>query len=192
MESVGLILGPVAFVREEPFAAPRVHISQYPIYRAFHDAGLISLDNERDLTQSSDPTDFFNLSQSGVQRVADVRAILPAADATVDTVSGQALVTFHVFRIGDRTVVSNEPVESSTGKYRMVMGTDKQETRARFVSVIKQSGLPSYESRRYRALFKYDPFDKKWTVIAMDVGPRDGDFTSEYVTNEVRALKLGK
>lgn len=192
MEKATVFLGEVRFYR--------AGVPNMPMYRltaALAKKGLLRIDNDRDLSgKFTGWDDFLALTQSGVQRVASV-ALTPegAKLGTLERVEGadktiSEYVTFVLGRATVENVVSNESVEVADGKYRVVMATYSFDLLPEFREVYTQSGFQYYRDSRIRALLKWDPFKSEWESQGYDIGPRDGDFTSEYVPTTLAKLRL--
>lgn len=200
-----LWLGNISFVREGTIDPQkgREPLSKYALYRAYAELGLLFLDSDQDLSSGfTGWNDFFALSQSGVQRRANV--LLPdgagegGQSGTVLNDAGQP-VSKHVgeynriqFVVTTQTVdaiVSNDRLRTATDEYRQIVGTHSLKIDERIEAAWRAMANDRYgEKRRFRALLKFDPITKVWKVERFDEGDRDRDFGMSSVPERVREI----
>lgn len=186
----GFQLGVVRF-RRQP------NMTMYKLTAALAKNGLLSLENDQDLSAKfTGWDDFLALTQSGVERVATV-ALTPAGAklGTLQPIENpdKSVTEYVNFEFGKATiekVVSNEAFDIVGEKYRLVMATYSFELAAPLRDSWIQSGAPSDRDNRIRALLKWDAFDSEWKAQAADLGPRNGDFSSETVPTTLAKLRL--
>lgn len=123
---VGLMLGEVKFVAENPDAAKgRESISEWPLYQAFAKKGVITIGNVKDLTQNfSGWNDWFSLTQSGVRKTATIKLTEGGGKAGTIKHNGDFDELFtKVATIKIESIVSNDEEVVGTDRYRVVLGT---------------------------------------------------------------------
>ncbi len=168
--------------------------SEFPLYRAFAAMGYIAIIDERDLSRGRGGwDDFFELSQKGVRRTAQV-AITDLGRQNGEVVKRGEIEKLLV-RVGTskvETIVSDDPFEFGVDKYRVVQGTHTydipNDLAAAYAEARPQSADLGRE-RRFKVLLKYDPFEKKWELLEANIGPRAGDFRSNSVDRTLANLK---
>ena len=170
----GIILGGVKFKSDSPFESHGTanaskgieNYQELPIYEAFAREGIISM-TQRDL--SKDFTgfgDFFELSQNGIRKTAQVTltekgrasgAIQKFGETSVLTLKP---VTYKVSRI-----VADESVNTVAYKLRIVQGVQE----IQIPEFLREAWAKVYGysagERKFKVLLKFDPFDEKWKVF---------------------------
>lgn len=198
--NLGLVIGDVRFVQvgglgggtPEPSKGEDA-LSELPLYRAFAAEGLITITDERDLTNGfSGWSDWFQLTQSGVRRTAKIA--LTGKGMQSGEVKKAGNVDELWLRVGTakiEDIVANDSLTIGTDHYRVVQGTHTFEIPQNLAAAYAEArGDRLGRERRFKALLKYDPFEKKWLYLEADQGPRTGAFTTERVDQALAALRL--
>ncbi|HYB93810.1 MAG TPA: hypothetical protein VEC39_02480 [Vicinamibacterales bacterium] len=200
-----LYFGQLRFIREgvaNPLKGTDT-LRRYPLYKAFADLGLVFLDGNRDLSQQfTGWNDFFSLTQSGVQRTANV--LLPDGageggpsgtllNSEFKPVSkhdgGYVGISFDVLTYSVDSIVSNQHIRTTTDDYRQIIGTHSIQFDKRIEKAVRELFDDHYgEPRRFRLLVKFDPIMKSWRLEKFDQGNREGDFGTSSVPDTIRAL----
>lgn len=200
-----LWLGQISFVREGTIDPRngREQLSKYALYKAYAELGLLFLDSDQDLSSGfTGWNDFLALSQSGVQRRANV--LLPdgagegGQSGTLLDAAGQPVskhesdynrIQFVVTTQTVDAIVSNDRLRTATEEYRQVIGTHTLKIDPRVEAAWRVMVNDHYgEKRRFRALLKFDPITKEWKLEQLDEGDRDSDFGTSTVPNMVRQI----
>ena len=189
----GLVLGEVKFVDGmTDLSGNRVALRLLPLYRAFAQKGFISLSDERDLTSNFGGwDDWFQLSQAGVRRTAKV-VLTDAGRAAGDLKeSGSRQVLWvGLGRAEVSEIVADDSMNSGVDRYRIVMGLHTfdipEDLRAAYQQAVDTLG----QERRFKALLKYDPFEKQWRIEAADYSNRHDDFATHTVDDRTGVIRL--
>lgn len=200
-----LWFGNMNFVREGSIYPRngREPLRKYALYKAYADLGLVYLDSDQDLSSRfTGWNDFFSLSQSGVQRRANV--LLPdgagegGQSGTLLNEQGKPVskhdgeynrISFDVLTPTVELIVSNDRLHNATDEYRQVIGTHAVRIDNRIEAAWRTMTNDQYgERRRFRALLKHDAITKEWRVERFDEGDRDGDFGTSSVPERVREI----
>lgn len=181
-------LGQVEFRRGNESGPGFDRLDTYPMYKAVEKMGLVKIENDRDLTgQFSGWNDFMALTQKGVQRLATISLTTEGQrtgnvrDHFVTFVGGSYVV---------ENIVSNEAVESTGEKYRVVSATYRLDLKPEWREAWVAEGHGDYPDRRIRILLQYDQFAAKWgPTTIFDRGPRELGFSSEAVPRALARLR---
>lgn len=166
--------------------------SDYSTYRALAKKGLITLD---ELSVSDAPPAVFSTG-ARIERAATVALTKAGARmGAVDTSANTVTFTLGTYRVSG--LLSNIPVDTDRGSYRIVQGTHVLEIRPWFAAAWAELGWPTHRDRRFRAVLKYDPAESKWgqrdasndRYMHVDIGPYDGEFESAYVPATISQLQ---
>lgn len=188
-----ITLGPLAFRTQDSESPADTSISVYPLYQSFAKAGLIALENERDLsTGFSGWSDFLAQAQQGVQRVANVK--LTEAGAKLGKlqdvrIGDNSFVNFVVGEYEVEKIITNELIDINGEKYRVILGTHVFNVNPALSDAVAQTRIPTDRDRRFRALLKYDAVTSKWKMEGADSSRRDTDFSSKIVPAMVANLR---
>jgi hypothetical protein len=191
---VGLVLGNVKFVAEDPDTSKgRESIQEWPLYKASAKSGVITIANEKDLTNSYSANDWFNLTQSGIRKTATIGLTERGRAGGIAKKKGNFDELFvKVANTKIESIVGNDEEVVGTDRYRVVLGTHTYDVPEEMSGVFEASrGWDHVRERRFKVLLKYDPFDKQWKVVAADISKRTEDFRSNNVGRALQALKLG-
>jgi len=189
---ISFLLGPVRFRRDSwQYADGTALLTHYPCYQAAAQAGLLTLSDERDLTRNfGNWNDFWALTQNGINRLATTTLTDDGkSKATIIKAGGRefAAIQFGTYTV--ERIVSNEPLDSKTDRYRVVLGTHVFDLRPEMKQLWIDCGHQAHTDRRFRVLVKYDPFDSRWKYQVSDVEARERDFSTNNVPNAIAALR---
>ena len=194
--TLDVLVGPISFGSKDAsdIATGNVPRKLYPMYDAFAKNGLLKLENERQLTgEFSGWNDFLASTQFGISRVATFSLTdLGAKRSHVGSEENRRReVTFSIGHIQIKKIVSNEPIDVSGDKYRIVMGTVQADISKEMKDAWMAAGQPADGQQRFRALLKYDPFDATWQLQSLDMGNANAPFSSERVPSSLARLRGG-
>lgn len=89
-------------------------------------------------------------------------------------------------------IVANDSVPSSIDTYRLVLATYAFGFATQFGEVLKARLGDVRRDRKLKMLLRFDPFEKKWNVVAADQGYKGVDkFDTDRVGNALQRLKAG-
>jgi hypothetical protein len=196
----GLVTGDVRFIQVGGLGGgtPQASkgedaVNELPLYRAFAANGLITITDERDLTSGfTGWGDWFQLTQSGVRRTAKITLTEKGKQ------SGEVKKTGNVdelwLRVGTakiEDIVANDALTIGADRYRVVQGTHTFDIPQDVAAAYAEArGDRLGRERRFKALLKYDPFEKKWMYLGADLGPRTGAFPTVHVDQALAKLRL--
>ena len=197
--TLGLVAGEVRFIaggmagRTPDASKGEDALSELPLYRAFAAKGLITISDERDLTGSfTGWNDWFQLTQSGVRRTA--RVALTERGRQSGEVKKVGEVEELFLRVGAakiEEIVANDALVFGADQYRVVQGTHTFDIPEDIAAAYSEaSGNQLGRERRFKALLKYDPFEKKWAYLGADLGARAGNFATNHVDQALALLRL--
>ena len=199
--NVGLLLGEVRFVVRDSDDPPDMAkgedaLSEFPLYVAFAQRGIITILDEQDVSGGSvGRPDLFALRQQGVQKIATISR---GPDSTGVTFRRAGDVDQMWLAMGLTTVdriVSNDTLTIGVDRYRVIQGMFTSDIPIDLHTAVKQArGFDAVtdRTRRFKALVKFDPFDQHWQLTRLDVGPADTGITTENVDQEVHRLSGGQ
>lgn len=99
--------------------------------------------------------------------------------------------TFHVSRI-----VKNEPIAAGLDECRLVLVAYNAVWTPEFVQAEELLGRTLKVNRKARVLFRHDPFQSKWAIVAADPANLDAEFStdsvSEYMAGDRRYIEYIK
>lgn len=176
-----------------PFAGEDA-LGKLPLYRVYANKGFITIANERDLTNgSAGQSDVAQLIQSGIRRTAHIELTAKGRAAGEVNIVGNTLEQL-LLPLGHahiEEVVANDSLMIGADHYRVVMGTHTYEVPDDVKGAYEQTlGDHLGRERRFRALLKCDAFTRKWRYMTADIGPRDGDFSTDVVNRVLTRLRL--
>lgn len=205
-------LGPIAFATGNPKGTAVVSFSSYGVYQLFESKGFLMLTDDQESPEGfSGWNNFLAETQYGikVKRTATVQ-LTPKGTRLGNVSADHKSVRFKMGVYDVDKVVSNEPADIGTEKYRVVMGTRLFHPSAEFRDVLiradngdwKMSAgrtgttLTFWRESHFRALLKYNPFESKWKPAlgtdgekVADFCPPDKDFTSHRVPDALAELR---
>lgn len=195
---VGLWLGDVKFMDDNLLGSDRQWSSgetlllDLPFYKAFASRGVITMADERDLSDRfTDWNDWFQLTQSGVRRTATVSiSDHGRPNGEIRMVGNHEKLLLKGSRTRIEEIVANDSVVLGADRYRVVMGTHTHEIPADLRDAFAQVRGDSSRVGRFKVLLKYDPFNKAWSAIARDVANRHEDFHTANVDRFIARLRL--
>jgi hypothetical protein len=197
---VGLVTGQVRFIdaasaqRRPDASRGEDALSELPLYRAFAAKGFVAISAERDLTSGfTGWGDFMQLTQAGVRRTAHVTLTDKgkAAGEVTNLGGGVEELWLHLGHAEIKDIVANDTVTIGADHYRVVMGTHTFDIPEDLKAAYAEArGEHFGRERRFKALLKYDPFKKTWVYIGADLGPRDGNFSSDIINQVLAKLRL--
>lgn len=197
--NLGFVTGEVRFIdvgmagRRPDASKGEDALSELPLYRAFAAKGLLKITAERDLTSRfSGWNDWFELTQSGVRRTA--RITLTEKGRQTGEVRKVGDVEELFLRLGEakiEDIVANDALVLGADRYRVVLGTHTFDIPEDVAAAYVQARNDRLgRERRFKALLKYDPFEKEWKFLGADLGPRTGVFETDHVDTALAMLRL--
>jgi hypothetical protein len=190
------VLGQIVFVVDrEDHSKGRVSLDDLWMYEDMVKAGVLSLTDERDLTKNFGGwNDFFALSQNGVRRTATTSLTdRGKAIGKPQPVGGFEQIAIPLFTYDTQDIVANDTVPSAVDTYRLVLATYAFGIRPEFGEVLKvHFGNGPVRERRLKILLTFEPFEKKWDVVAADhftTGAKG--FDTDRVGRALQGLKVG-
>ncbi len=124
----------------------------------------------------------------------------PAIEAKIDVAVGPAGIKFvdrdnpnrlkgqmGLFTV--TSIVKNEEKKIGVNEYRLLMVTHEAKMKSPFaeVSAEMNNGKSMTGKRKAMVLFKWEPFESKWKLVAEDVAEPTTDFTSNFVSSALQA-----
>jgi hypothetical protein len=172
-DGYGIMLGNVKFKSDSPFeshgtanAAKGIeNYQELPIYEAFAREGIISM-TQRDLSKDSSFGSFFELSQNGIRKTAQISLTEKGrASGTIQKFGETSVLTLRPVTYKVSRIVADDSVNTVAYKLRIAQGVqDIQIPEFLRVAWAKVYGYSAGE-RKFKVLLKFDPFDKKWKVF---------------------------
>lgn len=191
---VGLLLGNVRFVAGQGESAKgRDKLSELPLYRAFASKGLITISDERDLTQNFGGwNDWFQLTQDGVRRTATIVVTdRGRSQGTVKHIGDFDELWLNVSRTKIDAIVANDTLSIAADRYRVIQGTRTVDLPDDLVPALDSARGATIREGRFKALLKLDPFDKRWKLVAQDLSKRSELFVTSIVDQCIGLLRSG-
>jgi len=189
---LGIVLGEVSFVRENPNLAQRTDLmSELALYRAAAAAGLITIVNEKDLSANHQGWNAMNPFNSSAPWQSAFVAVAGKGknQGTVKQVGQVDELNLKVASYKIDAIVSNDSMHLGADRYRVVLGTHTVSVRPEFREAFAQARGQETE-RRFKVLLKYDPFAKAWLLEAMDLANKTVDFATANVDNRIAQIRL--
>ncbi len=201
---VGVGIGDIGFgTGRSDIRKSQDQLSELPIYRALAAKGLISIANERDLTSNFGGWgDWFALTQDGIKRTATVSIEdenlkqLPPCKAEGGNVNcrvrfdGVDQLWLRIGKSKIQDIVANDSVLIGATRYRVVMGTHTYEVPPDLQAAMDSARGAMGRERRFKVLLEYDPFVKRFKLVALDLAERSKDFSSSSVDDLLAQLRL--
>ena len=195
--SVGLISGEVRFIgglagpRWGDAAKGEDAASELPLYRAFAAKGYITISDERE-TKNGGWDAFFQMTQNGVLKTARVTITpLGRQNGEVETTGKVEQLWLSAGTAKIERIVSSESYQVGSEKYRVVQGLHTWDVDPELASAYTEArgNNTMGRERKFRALLVYDAFGKQWKHLGADVGPREGQFTTNQVDQAVMSFQ---
>ena len=87
-------------------------------------------------------------------------------------------------------ITSNETLQRDFDRYCLITGLHQAKWTPEYVQILKYLNAPApAESRKFRALFKFDKITDRWKLIAMDIEDAEKEFTLNTVQQALDAHK---
>ena len=130
--------------------------------------------------------DWLKLTQQGVGM--EIQITLTEKGKKLDVSKDPSYARFKSGSFRIMSVASNEELQKDFDRYRLVTGLHRAEWTEESKQVLRLLGrpLPS-ESRKFRALFKFDRLAGGWKFITADNAGANEEFPSNYVQKALDA-----
>jgi hypothetical protein len=168
-------------------AQRRFNQKDLSVFKAWQAAGLVQVRELKNLTKEfTGWDDWLKLTQGGVGSEIQILLTEQGRKANTSTNTDIAQIPQGSFRI--TKITSNEERERDFDRYCLVTGFHQAEWTAEFKQIMRQLNQPvPAESRKFRALFKFDKFANRWKLITSDNADAEGEFTSNTVQEALDA-----
>lgn len=187
---IQLPIGRYEVVRRRPdFSKHQLSLDELNFCRAFSDAGVVQITYEKTFGGGLLNLDDIPYLNRGVLKEVVIEATpLGLKLASQPAAFSQARLTIPGGAFEIEEILENEPLEKTPDRYRIVLGTHRAIEPPEISAAFRKLGLPSAAERKFRILFKFDPFAKNWKIITQTVQDRDKEFTNDPVTAYLSAL----
>lgn len=171
-----------------------ISADQYKTYKAFERLGLISIEEDRGFRDHKSGKKFswgdYNQQFSGVIDKIVVRDTSKGKDIAqqggLPQKNGWLTIKQGMFYV--EGIVRNEALRRGTYDYRLTMATYVARWTPEYKQAVEMSGRRILDERKAMLLFKYDPFDSKWVIVASDYANRSEEFTTDNVSRAISKL----
>lgn len=167
-----------------------VPLDVLPLYKAAESQGLIRIVDERDLTgEFTGWSDFYQLSQIGVQKTARMELTPRGREHPVEVRAGREYLRISVWRAAVTEIVANDSMRIGADRYQLVLGYSTAEIDPNYRDALRAVGDTFGRDRRFRALLRYDAFAKRWSYLVADLASRSAGFPTAYVDQVLAMLR---
>lgn len=172
--------------------------SEFPLYRAYAEKGYLTISDEHNLAKSSAGwDDWFQMTQNGTRMTARVEiTALGRQKGNVERTGETETLSLPLGEGRIEEIITNDLFKFGVDQFRVVQGTHTYSIPSDLAKAYAEArggkGEAMGPERRFKALLKYDVFEKKWKVEATDIGPRNGEFTTNKIDQAVAMFELSK